>query len=202
MEIKKILGVYDSNTFVVKKDGCCLIVDSGANFDEVKLAVGDCKVVGVFLTHGHFDHALNALNYANAFGCKVFASDKIIEIISSPKKNYGETFYVDSFEKFDFLQGDIKLCVDCFNIEVLATPGHTPCSVCYLIDGQLFAGDTVFDGGIGRVDLIGSSKNDMVKSLQKLQTVKFEHCHSGHGQSSNYDRQERNLKAFLRYLTR
>ena len=53
-------------------------------------------------------------------------------------------------------------------VEVVHTPGHTPGSVCYLIDGHLFTGDTLFVGAAGRTDLIGGSLDTLIESLEKL----------------------------------
>ena len=55
-----------------------------------------------------------------------------------------------------------------YPIEILATPGHTVGSVCYLIDGNLFSGDTLFCGTYGRTDLPESDEMAMPKSLQML----------------------------------
>jgi glyoxylase-like metal-dependent hydrolase (beta-lactamase superfamily II) len=53
------------------------------------------------------------------------------------------------------------------NIKVIHTPGHTPGSVCYLIDGNLFCGDSLFVGAVGRTDLIGGSLETLLESLEK-----------------------------------
>ncbi len=74
------------------------------------------------------------------------------------------------------------LNIGSFKISVLHTPGHSPGSVCFLIDNNLFSGDTLFAGSIGRVDLPGGSQTDMQNSLGKL--VKLPHdtqVFPGHG---------------------
>jgi glyoxylase-like metal-dependent hydrolase (beta-lactamase superfamily II) len=62
--------------------------------------------------------------------------------------------------------GDV-LEVGNLNLEVIHTPGHTPGSACYLIDGNLFTGDTLFVGAAGRTDLIGGSLQTLIESLEK-----------------------------------
>jgi glyoxylase-like metal-dependent hydrolase (beta-lactamase superfamily II) len=62
--------------------------------------------------------------------------------------------------------GDV-LEVGKLKIEVLHTPGHTPGSVCYLVEGNLFSGDTLFVGAAGRTDLIGGSLDTLLESLEK-----------------------------------
>jgi len=52
-------------------------------------------------------------------------------------------------------------------IKVVHTPGHTPGSVCFLVDGNLFTGDTLFVGDVGRTDLTGGSLNTLLQSRKK-----------------------------------
>lgn len=203
MEIKKLVSEYlDSNVFIVKNGSVCFIVDSGVATPLVKRDVGDCKVLGILLTHGHYDHAMYALDYAKSFNCKVYASTFAKEELLDPDKNYGESFKLNSFENFVFVTGNGKIELDNFEIEYFDTPGHCKSSLCYLFNGHLFAGDTLFDNGIGRTDLYGSSKIQMISSLEKLDTIEFEICHSGHGNDSDHTRQKRNIKAYLRFLSR
>jgi len=54
------------------------------------------------------------------------------------------------------------------DIELLHTPGHTPGSQCFLLDGRLVAGDTLFLEGCGRTDFPGGNVDDMFRSLQAL----------------------------------
>ena len=53
-------------------------------------------------------------------------------------------------------------------IELLHTPGHTPGSQCFLLDGRLVAGDTLFLDGCGRTDFPGGDADEMFRSLQQL----------------------------------
>ena len=63
--------------------------------------------------------------------------------------------------------GDV-LSVGAVDITMLHTPGHTPGSQCFLVDGRLVAGDTLFLEGCGRTDLPGSDAADMYRSLRRL----------------------------------
>ena len=66
-------------------------------------------------------------------------------------------------------------------IKVLHTPGHTPGSVCYQIEGELFTGDTLFDFGWGRTDLPGGSEEQMEQSLRRLMPMaRTMPMHAGH----------------------
>ena len=66
-------------------------------------------------------------------------------------------------------------------VKVLHTPGHTPGSVCYEIEGELFTGDTLFEYGWGRTDLPGGSEAQMEQSLGRLMPmVRTMPFHAGH----------------------
>ena len=77
-------------------------------------------------------------------------------------------------------EGD-ELTLAGLKIQVLHTPGHTPGSVCYLIEGELFTGDTLFDYGWGRTDLPGGNEEQMEDSLRRLMPmVRSIPMHAGH----------------------
>jgi glyoxylase-like metal-dependent hydrolase (beta-lactamase superfamily II) len=62
--------------------------------------------------------------------------------------------------------GDL-LQVGMMEIHVIHTPGHTPGSVCFLVEGNLFTGDTLFVGAVGRTDLVGASLDTLLGSLEQ-----------------------------------
>lgn len=203
MEIIQVVGVmYDANVFVVKEGGKALIVDCGAKVEDVKRAVGQDKVLGVLLTHGHYDHSMFAPDYAKAFSCPVYMHECAIDTAGKVDSAYGEGEVVKNFDSAKTLQGDGEFQLGDFKIGYFSTPGHSKCSICYLIGDHLFAGDTVFNNGVGRTDLIGSSRAEMVESLEKLSRVRFEKLHSGHGTDSDFARQTRNISVFKRFLSR
>ena len=69
------------------------------------------------------------------------------------------------------------------DIRVVHTPGHSPGSVCFLVDGRCFAGDLVFQGSIGRTDLPGGNYDTIAHSLRKhlLSLPDETVIHCGHG---------------------
>ena len=84
-------------------------------------------------------------------------------------------------EATDLVRGGDELDLAGLKVKVLHTPGHTPGSVCYEIEGELFTGDTIFEYGWGRTDLPGGNENDMVESLRRLSPiVRTMPMHAGH----------------------
>ena len=77
-------------------------------------------------------------------------------------------------------EGD-ELTIAGLGIRVLHTPGHTPGSVCYLIENELFTGDTLFEHGWGRTDLPGGNEQDMYASLRRIMPLARQYpMHAGH----------------------
>jgi glyoxylase-like metal-dependent hydrolase (beta-lactamase superfamily II) len=63
--------------------------------------------------------------------------------------------------------GEVISLSEDLRFEVLHTPGHTPGSICLLVDGYVFTGDTLLAGGFGRTDLEESSPGDVKTSVEK-----------------------------------
>ncbi len=204
MEIKRLKAEYmDANVFVIIENDNALIIDSGAKLEDVKKVVGSRKVLATLITHGHFDHAYYADAYAKEFGCPIYIHNNGKATLSSPESNYAEDgFVINDFSNFKFLEDSGELNLPPFKVKYFSTKGHSKCSICYQIGEDLFAGDTLFSNGIGRTDLVGSSKVEMIKSLDKLSSLTFATTHSGHGEDSDFARQKRNIALFKRFLTR
>lgn len=203
MQIEKIVSHHlDSNTYVLSLNNECLIVDAGAEIEDVIKRVGTKNVVGILLTHGHFDHAFNIIKYAKQFSCNIYASKLAKSNLIDSTKNYGENFAITDFSNFVWLDGDNEFSLGNFDIKAYALPGHSKCCTGYLIEDTLFAGDVLFSRGIGRIDLHDSDKNEMFSSLKKLQTISFSQVASGHGEMSDLAVQKRNISVFIKYLSR
>lgn len=203
MQIERIVSHHlDSNTYVVGLNNECLIIDAGAEIENVIQKVGTKKVVGILLTHGHFDHAFNIIEYAKRFSSNIYASKLAKSNIVDPAKNYGENFAITDFSHFVWIDGDSQFSLGDFDIKSYSLPGHSKCCTGYLIEDVLFAGDVLFARGIGRIDLHDSDKNEMFDSLKKLQTIQFSQVASGHGEMSTAEWQKRNISVFIKYLSR
>ncbi len=78
-------------------------------------------------------------------------------------------------------------------VEVLATPGHSQDSVCFIVDGVIFSGDTLFKGGIGRADLEGGDWTKIQKSLKRLmQFPDHFKVFPGHGEETIIGEEKKN----------
>ncbi len=122
--------------------------------------------VGVLATHYHPDHV-----GGHMVGLDIVGISSLLERVSVPiHVQAAEAEYVHKVTSvgYDSLvsheSGDV-VKVGEVEIELVATPGHTPGSQCFLVDGRLVAGDTLFLEGCGRTDLPGSDPAQMYESL-------------------------------------
>ena len=164
METEKIVtGLLDENCYVLKKNGCCLVVDPGDDYTKIKEVVGDCKVLAVLLTHSHFDHIGALRNFLTKRSVKIF------------KKS--------SVEEKEYTIGD-------FTFQAIYTPGHSKDSISFYFqeEKEMFVGDFVFKESIGRCDLPGGSEVEMKESLSKLKTYPGDiTLYPGHGDITTLD---------------
>ena len=148
------------------------IIDPGGEEDKLLALIRekDFKVRYILNTHGHADHVVGNRSLHNVLKAPVcmhaaddrFFTDAEVRKTSTRELGLPPPDPVDIRLK----DGDV-LEVGKLKIEVLHTPGHTPGSVCYLVEGNLFSGDTLFVGAAGRTDLIGGSLNTLLESLEK-----------------------------------
>jgi glyoxylase-like metal-dependent hydrolase (beta-lactamase superfamily II) len=128
------------------------------------------RVKYILNTHGHSDHVLANERLKALLSvptCMHEDDDRFFarqDIREASIKEFG----LAPAEAVDIRlkHGDI-LEVGDLKIEVIHTPGHTPGSVCFLVQGNLFTGDTLFVGAVGRTDLAGASLDTLLKSLEE-----------------------------------
>ncbi len=189
MKITRIeTGVLAANCWILQNSkNEAVIIDPGDDAEEILKVIGSAKVLWILLTHSHFDH-LGALNeVAVKTGGKIVihaAEAETVENGEPNPPNHGEqispTSVARKLENSDVIEFGKK------SIEVIHTPGHTPGSCCFLIEEELFAGDTLFHKSCGRVDLPGGDIEAMRASLQKLMKLPENTIiHSGHGENWN-----------------
>lgn len=195
--------IINSNVFVLNKGENCIIIDAGASLEKVENAVCSNKVLGIFLTHGHYDHFFYALDYQKRFDCPIFASKNIVEYLENSNYNYSEgKFEIKDFSKFNLLDKEGTITLNDFEIFYHQLGGHSLSDMCYQIDDEIFVGDVVIGRDMGRIDLFGGSKDEMKKSLEFLLKQNYQIMHSGHGEDNTQKNQEKVIKIWLKYLNR
>ncbi len=165
---------YDQNIYVYydekTKDG--VIVDPGLYDVELlsKIAEEEINILGILLTHGHYDHTYGVQDLKDRYECKVYSGEKETLVTNDPSVSFTDRFDGRKFVADVLLnEGDI-VELGSVKLKVIATPGHTPGGVCYLDErtGTMFTGDTLFKGTYGRTDLPYGDFEVMKESLNKL----------------------------------
>ncbi len=194
MEVRTItLGIYQTNTYLIVKNNQVIIIDPVSKADRIQNIIQDNeKVVGICLTHGHFDHIGAVDDLVQIYKCPVYIHELDFEMTQDPEKNYSQTKKIKLKSKQKFYQDSMS--IGDFTFDVYHTPGHTKGSVCLKFDQILFSGDTLFKGSIGRTDLYGASPQEMKQSLRFLRTLQDNLIiYPGHdGSTTLFDELKRN----------
>ena len=182
----------------------CVVVDPAWEIDTIVRAAQDdgMSITGALVTHTHPDHVGGDL-----FGQEIPGVSELLERV--PARVYvhkAEREFLRGFGS-DLLkvEGGDTLDVGRVRITFIHTPGHTPGSQCFYVDGRLISGDTLFIGSCGRTDFPGGDAEEMYRSLtQRLmalddQTVLFPGHNYGGPLSTLGD--ERRTNPFLRFAS-
>jgi glyoxylase-like metal-dependent hydrolase (beta-lactamase superfamily II) len=123
-------------------------------------------------THAHADHLSSAAYLKSRAGGQIAIGKGIRDVQSTFKRLFGlETDFATDGGQFDRLLGDgDRIELGRTTGRVIASPGHTSDSICYLFGDALFVGDTVFmpDGGTARCDFPGGDAAELYRSVQRL----------------------------------
>lgn len=194
MEIRKLtLGIYQTNTYLVVQDNEIIVIDPVSKPERIQALIKENEtLVGICLTHGHFDHIGAVDELVSIYNCPVFIHKDDYELTQDPEKNYSQTKKIKLKSKIEFYSDSMK--IKSFNFDVLNTPGHTKGSVCLRFDNNLFTGDTLFKGSIGRTDLYGANPQEMKQSLRLLRSLQEDYIiYPGHdGITTLFDELKRN----------
>lgn len=171
----------------------CVLIDPGFNsrseFDRIKKFILEksLKPVKILLTHGHFDHIFGLEDAAKYWNIPVYFNTADIpqmEYGISNAQYFGLTLTPFTGEMIDIKDGD-KVTFGNTSLEVLGTPGHTPGGLCFLDrqGGQVFTGDTLFAGSIGRTDFVDGDLEQLLAAIAgKLMVLDTDvKVYPGHG---------------------
>ena len=162
MNIRKIeVGELKCNCYLLEKDNNCLLIDPGAEYQKIKEFIKDKNVIGILITHSHYDHIGCVLDLVKEEKIPVYSNQNLKEGIS----------YISTF-----------------SFEVIRTFGHTMDSITFYFDKDkvMFTGDFLFCDTIGRCDFLESNYNEMIKSIIKIKQYPDDiTIYPGHGIKTN-----------------
>ena len=178
-----------SNCYIAIQDDKALIIDPSYGVKTIKHYLKDLKVVGVLLTHGHYDHFIGLEEVVKTYNVSVYCHKEAYKKLKDPNLSCGLLFGYNYIYPIDsninFVKDGEVLNIDSFTVKVIYTIGHTNCSVSYIIDNNMFTGDSLFKEGIGRYDLPTASFNDTKNTLNIFKHLKHDYnVYPGHGEES------------------
>jgi len=158
MKIDKVeVGVLAENCYSISIDNKCLVIDPGDEKDKIIDLIGNKELLGILITHHHFDHVGALEEIKNKYKVEVYDYNNLSE------KEYN---------------------IGPFIFKVIFNPGHTTDSISFYFEKEkvMFVGDFVFYNTVGRCDLEGGNFNKMQESIKKLCEIKEDIIlYPGHG---------------------
>ena len=203
-----ICGQLKSNSYVVTdEESFCVVIDPGEESTELLTYIGDRKVDYILLTHGHYDHigGVNALKARTEASVVIHHAEA--EYLGDPTLNLSSESNKSVVCEWPdiLLNGDELVQCGKFSVKVIHTPGHTPGSVCYLLNERyLFSGDTLLAGLVGPTNLPSGNRELLKTSIkEELFTLNEDVLiYPGHGESTTIGIEKEtnlfpNIKAFF-----
>ncbi len=148
-----------------------LVIDPGGHEELLaeKIKTDGLTLKYIVNTHGHSDHTAGNAKLKTLTGAKIVMHADDDKIFRSPEAQaFGRKMGFEPSPPADKTAKDgDQLTVGNITLQVIHTPGHSPGGICLLGDGNLFTGDTLFVGAIGRTDLPGSSHTVFMESIRE-----------------------------------
>ncbi len=152
---KVVVGPMDNNVYVLrcKQTGDAVLLDAANEHDRLLELSKALNVREVLETHGHWDH-IQAVPELRDAGYSVYVTPEDAGMLPS----YDE-----------LLEDDSVIEVGRLRLRTIHTPGHTPGSMCFLVEGSrvVFSGDTLFPGGPGATKFPGGDFPTIIRSIEE-----------------------------------
>lgn len=202
--IKKMINPFSTNSYILVQEGHAVLVDPVGDPEKFAESIAEKGAVcsAIIYTHGHYDHIASAEVMYERFQVPLYIHVLDKEMLYDAEKNlsvfFSRNFFLEPTIPIITMEDGQVLEIETLKILVHHTPGHTPGSVCLESDSDLYTGDTLFEGSIGRTDFPGSDHSAMEESLKKLKEMDPAlNVHPGHGASSTLE-QELKTNHYLR----
>ena len=206
MKIKRLLlGELGTNCYTVSGEDFAFIIDPADVSEELISFANEnkCKKYKyILLTHCHIDHILGVQGVKEIWNCPIVIGEKEADSLKNPNENLSTYIFGKEYSLSADLtvkNGEV-IPLGSAEISVLETPGHTKGSVCYILGDNMFSGDTLFKGTIGRTDFPTSNIEDMARTLEMLSKMgKDYNLYPGHDDATTLSR-EKKFNQYMRYF--
>ena len=172
-----VVGMIMTNCYLIEDEatGALAVIDPGdecsALYAEINKRGGELAYV--LLTHGHYDHILGVAELCRRYHPTVCACEAELEVLQKGLYNLTSVHNIrlNAFTVDRLLKDGDVITLGESEITFLHTPGHTAGSGCYLVDGCIFSGDTIFCESVGRTDFPTSSITAMKRSAARIRDL-------------------------------
>ena len=199
-----VMGPFGSNCYVVRADRAtadAVVIDPGDDPTPLRLELArlGARTAAILVTHADVDHIGGVATLADGTGAEVWAPTGEVEALRTGETRGG--MRVEAHEPAHTVSGGEEIEVAGITFEVVPVPGHSAGHVAFHSGGELFSGDLLFAGSVGRVDLPGGDWDTLLDSVRALldrfplDTV----VRPGHGPATTLGR-ELETNPFLREL--
>jgi hydroxyacylglutathione hydrolase len=166
-----VMGPYQSNCYVVRSErgaAEAAVVDPGADPTELRLELArmGARTAGILVTHTDVDHIGGVAALADGTGAEVWAPAVEVEALRSGETRGG--LRIPPHEPAHTVSGGDEITVAGITFDVIDVPGHSAGHVAFHSAGELFSGDLLFAGSVGRVDLVGGDWETLLESVRAL----------------------------------
>lgn len=184
------LGALQTNCYILEGEDKKAVVIDPASSSEVLMFLNSKELTlgSIILTHGHFDHFAGVAELVRRTACEVIGARLDEEMFRSAAKSWADFMPYIPFEPVSldrsFADGD-EFTACGITFRAMGTPGHTAGCCLLFCEDVIFAGDTLFNGSIGRTDGYSASGAEMQRSLRKISEIQGDYTvYSGHGSST------------------
>lgn len=165
MEIKNIISYeMDQNCYLITENGLGILIDPGLDTFKILKETEDISINYILLTHCHFDH-LYSLNEIRGEK-KVVGTKNCSFNMIRPEISLASPQVIPKASCDIEMEDGEEMNFDGIKVKCIHTPGHTNGSCCYMIENNLFSGDTLFMGSIGRCDLPTGNFKEIENSIR------------------------------------
>ena len=212
LEVRAVAPFY-KNGFVVGCDRSrdAIVIDPGDEVDELVAAVRAHRltVTHILLTHAHIDHITGVAVAKEAYGAPIYLHRDDLPFYDHAVQQ-GQMFGLEIRQPpaVDVFYDLAPLVFGDYEVRVHHTPGHCPGGVCLQVGRQgeggrdLFVGDTLFAGSIGRADLPGGNYEVLMRSITEVLFPLGDEAtvHPGHGPETTIGRERKTNPFVLEYF--